>query len=173
MRNSTIPLYGFEEGLAAVIAAGFRFANPGYNDLVLEGARHIHVSTMPDPADIARTIAFARETDPSIKPYDSSREPMIGIGCATGEGVPATSSSSQKEEWNIQAVMRFGKAPEVVKGLLEELAAWLLKRRGRVPTGYQIKGTKMLSRPTVLGVDQNDLCLVSTTIKFFVVPLPR
>jgi len=165
----TIRLFGFEEGLAEMIIEKFRFSITGFDDLVLVGGRHVFVQMMRTAEEIAVSVA----AEVGAKPYDPQREPTIGIGVNTGPGVPPTSSSSSKQEWNIQIVLRQVGVPELAKALLEDLGDFLLLKRGRLSTGFQIKGTEMLSRPTILDVLKDNSVLASTVIKFRAVPLPR
>ncbi len=169
MSQRTIRLFGFEEGLAQMIVDKFRFSIEGFDDVVLEAGRHVFVQMMRTAEEIAASVA----SDQNAKPYDPQREPTIGIGVNTGPGVPPTSSSSSKQEWNIQIVLRQAGVPELAKELLEDLADFLLMKRGRVSTGFQIKGTDMVSRPTILDVLKDDSVIASTVIKFKAVPLPR
>jgi len=157
-----IRLFGFEEGLVDRISERFRFADPGYQDLGMIPGRHLFVGALADVHDLSK----------ELEGYNKDHEPVIALGSNVGPGVPPTSSSSSKQEWNIQAVIRFGKAPEVVKALLEDLSDFLLLQRGRISTGFQIKGSVMVARPTIIDVDKEDQVLASTVIRFFAVPLP-
>ncbi|HEV3029635.1 MAG TPA: hypothetical protein VG457_18805 [Planctomycetota bacterium] len=156
-----IRLFGFEEGMADLVASKFTFSDPSYDQVVLSVGRNVFVSTLKEDQDILLA-------NPS---FDPTREPVIALGSNTGRGVQPSSSSSSKQEWNLLVVMRHRKAPEVVKGLLENLCDFLLVKRGRISTGFQIKGSKMMARPTVLGVLPNDNALVSSVIQFMGVPL--
>ncbi len=156
-----IRLNGFEEGLADLLASKFTFSDPGYDEVILSVGRNVFVSTLKEDEDILLA-------NPG---FDPTREPVIAIGSNTGRGVQPSSSSSSKQEWNILVVMRHRKAPEVVKALLENVCNFLLVKRGRISTGFQIKGSKMISRPTLVGVLPNDNALVSSVIQFMGVPL--
>lgn len=166
MSDRVIRLYGFEEGLAARIAASFHFADPGYDDVIIQGGRNLFCSTMPTVEEIAQMMQAQ-----SAKPFDPTREPIISIGANIGIGVQPTVSSSRRQEWNTHVMLRIARAPEIAKGLLEDLFDYLILVRGRLSTKFQVKNAVALSRPTIVDVLANDLAMVSAVVKFFAVPL--
>ena len=164
MGSPAVLLVGFEGAVAQAIASRFRFSGPTLSNLALVPGRHLFVQDMPSSQLIAQNYAG----------YDVTVEPVIVLYTAPGPKAIPSSSTGGRHEFLIELVIRLPKSNEDTKKLLEELVTFIERDFSNLVAGdFQIKRAEIRSAPGPIGRLENDQVLVSSTLKFFAVPMPQ
>jgi hypothetical protein len=168
-----IRIDGFEEALVEFIGDNFRFSDIGLRSIPLEGGRHFFVGQLPTVKAIGVTVAEARKLDPTVFPYEPSKEPSIMLDKQSNTGFLPSSSIGSRHVWLTQFLLRLGKVPELTTKLLEELYEWMVENvKGSKVGTFQIKGAEPVQRPTTFAVAEDDHVVIAAVIRFRGVPLP-
>jgi hypothetical protein len=168
MADRQVLLIGFEGAVAEAIAARFRFSGPTLRNIPLVPGRHLFVQDLPSTKDIEATSAGLNP------PFDQAVEPAIVLYTATGPKAISSVSSGGRHEFPIEIVMRLPDANEDTKKLLEELVTFIEGDfAGLEAGGFLIKRALITAAPAVIGRQENDQVLVSSTMRFFAVPMPK
>lgn len=165
-----ILLEGFEAALVDAIAAAtaaappeFRFSDPSFSNLVLQGGRHLFVNDLPEVEDLLQTSAD----------FDEHSEPSIAVFTQTGTGPKPSASSGAVMETVLRIVLRFGTVPEIAKQFLEQLAKFIHEDlKGARMGGFILKNAEFMQRPSVFQRQADDHAFVSTTMRFWAVARP-
>ena len=153
---------GFEEGLAALIAASFRFSDDTLKLKPLEEGRHLFVDELPEVEDVETT---SPEFQPDV-------EPTIGLYSRSGQGPLPTSSSGSRHEFQVDILLRFGRSMSSTKRLLGQLFDWLLKKaQGKAAGDFRIRAVLSVQRPVPFQRFGDDHAVASSSIRFLVVPI--
>jgi hypothetical protein len=163
MGHRLIRVSGFEEALAAKLAASFRFSAASLDSVALVAGRHIFVDELPECEDIFTT-------DPIFNP---DREPTIGIYTRPAPGIEVGVSSGSRLELPVDILLRFGRSMGVTKDLLGDLFGWILGNLPGANIGkFIIRATVPVSRPVPFARYGDDHTAATCSIRFLAVPLP-
>lgn len=168
MAQRRLRLSGFEREVLDIISDGFRFESETLRSYALKPGRNLFAGDIPAASDIAIT---ASDADNGLA-YDEKREPAIALYRQPGSGIPSTSSSGSRLEFNELLVLRAPRTLDEAVDLLGELVVWLeLEVIGRTSTHYKIVGFKVLGMPVPFQRLNDDQSAASATVRFLAVAL--
>ncbi len=164
-----VKLGGFEDGIAAAVAAGFTFSIITFKGQPLSVGRHLFVQDMPEVEELGED--FNGKTEARKPIFDATREPTIGIYTEAGVGVIPSSSHGGRHEIALRFVLRIGTVPETSKEHLEQLIEWVEESLPSRITGYMIRARIIVSRPRVFAREGDQHAYCDAIVRFMMVPL--
>lgn len=159
---STLRLEGFEEALAQAIVDDFVFTDDPFKHLDLEFNRHVFVQDLTEVEDIQQQFSD----------FNPDEEPSLSIYTESSRGIRPSASRGGLHEHEIRISMRFGKAPEECKELLEQVVEFVMKKMGSIAGSFAVKGRELRTRPRVFLRAQDDHAYAEAILRLFVVALP-
>jgi hypothetical protein len=168
--SDNVALTGFEEALAAAIAAGFRFAGETLQNVPLLLGRHLFVGYLPP-------IDRVQGDKPVGQTFDPQQEPAIALYPASGGGALPSNCDSGKHEFVVEIALRIPKETQRASHLLDELVRWIKASvvGGTVTGSYgdfavgELLGT--IPNPTPFRRLTDGSAVSTVRLRFFAVPL--